>query len=81
MRGRKLEEPWEVEEETKQTRSRLDDLIDKELLENRIVVINGELKEELVDKICRRLLYLGIKDKKPVTVILNSVGGEVYLGL
>lgn len=76
-------EPWDVElEEDKTKYTPLDDKIDEALLANRIIVLNGELKEIMVDKVCRRLLYLGAtKKKSKIKVILNSVGGEVYLGL
>ena len=73
---------WECEDEEHGKHSPLDDKIDQHLLENRIVVLNGELKEALVDRICRRLIFLGTIDSKAtVRIILNSVGGEVYLGL
>lgn len=76
-----MTEPWESVEEEIPRRTPLDDKIDEKLLEKRIVVINGELKEELVDRACRRLIYLGTLNKKPIKIILNSVGGEVFLGL
>lgn len=77
-----MTEPWEVGEEEEFSKpTPLDDKIDEGLLEKRIVVINGELKERMVDRICRRLIYLGTLNKKNIKIILNSVGGEVYLGL
>jgi len=72
---------WETEEEGSPKLSPLDDKIDEALLENRIVVLNGELKEIMVDRVCRRLIFLGTKTKGKIKLILNSVGGEVYLGL
>lgn len=81
-----MPETWpelEVEELDKAVRpSLLDDKIEEELLKKGIIVLNGELKEEIVDKVCKRLLYLGTEKKvKEIKVILNSVGGEVFLGL
>ncbi len=76
-------EPWDfTEEEGKQKESALIDKIDEELLKKRVVLLNGELKEYVVDKVCRLLLYLEVQEtKEPIQVILNSIGGEVYLGL
>jgi len=81
--GRKLVEPWECDEEVgySEKRTPLDDKIEEQLLEKRIIVINGELREAMVDKVCKRLIHLGTLNKKKVKIILNSVGGEVYLGL
>lgn len=77
-----MTDPWECDDEHGPKFSPLDDKIDELLLANRIVVLNGELKEIMVDKVCRRLLYLSTVDsKKTIHIILNSVGGEVYLGL
>lgn len=77
-------DPWEelTIEEEKGKYSPLDDKIDEALLAEKIIVLNGELKEAMVDRVCRRLIYLGtLKTRKPIKIILNSIGGEVYLGL
>ena len=76
-------EPWEIpEEEALFKATPLDDRLDGELLKNRIIVINGEIREDLVNSVCRRLIFLGTRrSKKPIRIILNSVGGEVFLGL
>lgn len=72
---------WDCEEEH-QKPTPLDDKLDESLLSSRIVLINGEIKEIMVEKVCRKLIYLGTTDSRAtVKVILNSVGGEVYLGL
>jgi len=67
--------------EEKKPPSPLEDKIEEELLNNRILVLHGELNEELCNKICKRLLYLQQQGKEEITVVLNSVGGEVYHGL
>lgn len=76
-------ETWEPVEEENTKPSPLDDKLDEELLKQRIVVLFGELKERMVDRVCKKLIYLGTLDPKkgPIQVILNSIGGEVYLGL
>jgi len=75
---------WEYMDEhaKKKTRTPLDDKIDGRLMKKRILILNGELEEERVDRICRKLILLGTeKSKAPIRIILNSVGGEVFLGL
>jgi len=80
-----MPEPWEeLTEEDTHKPTPLDDKIDESLLDNRIVILNGEIMEQMVEKVCRKLIYLGTlktKRKRKVKIILNSVGGEVYLGL
>lgn len=79
-----MTEPWEiVGDEPKTERTPLDDKIEEELLKHSVVILNGEIKEEVVNRICKQIVFLGyVADKKkPITVVLNSVGGEVFLGL
>lgn len=80
-RERKLGDPWEDLEEGKEKRTDLDDKIDEALLAKRIIMLNGEITEETVGRICKRLIYLSTLDETPIRMILNSIGGEVYLGL
>ena len=55
--------------------------IERELLKHNTIVLHGELGEENCNRICKQLLYLGYKGAKEITVIMNSVGGEVYHAL
>lgn len=73
------QEHWELLEKKQNTQ--LDDLIEKELLKHELVVLHGELNEENASKLTKKLLFLQCKKAKKITVILNSVGGELFHGL
>ena len=55
--------------------------MDEYITEEGTVILTGELTECVVDRTCKKLVYLGMRRNGPITIILNSVGGEVYLGL
>jgi ATP-dependent Clp protease protease subunit len=59
----------------------LDEFIDLELLKNRTIVFHGEVSRVTCEEAAKKLEYLGMISKKPIKVILNSVGGYVYDGL
>ena len=52
------------------------------LLEERIIMINGEITFESASLIVAEILYLSAKDEKsPITIYINSPGGSVHAGL
>jgi len=60
------------------------DEISKTLLNNSVVLLAGEIDLETATDIARELMYVsfvGWINRLPITVVLNSVGGEVYAGL
>lgn len=57
------------------------DIIEQELLNNRIVFISGVVDEELADKVIKELIYLDTLNNKEINIFLNSEGGNVYDGL
>jgi len=71
----------EEEEATEKKYKTLEDDIKRRLLDKRIVMFVGEVGRALAADVTRDLLYLATKSKKPIRVILNSIGGEVYAGL
>ena len=50
------------------------------LLEKRIVLVTGEVDQELAEKTMAQLLYLDAESDKPITVIVSSPGGHVDSG-
>lgn len=55
--------------------------IDEALFDSRIVTISGPVNSEMAKRVNRELLALEKKDsKKPITVMINSPGGEVTSG-
>lgn len=51
------------------------------LMKDRILVLAGEVDQDEMKTLCRRLMLLKQRGNEPVMIILNSVGGEVYAGL
>jgi len=72
-------ETWELANQKIQTG--LDEVIEMELLKKKTIVVHGELTQEFCEKICKRLLFLAAKKPKEVSIILNSVGGNIFDGL
>jgi len=72
-------EIWEMDEENK--KSHLEEKLEAELLEHKIILLHGELNERLCSLVCKQLMYLDLKGAKEINIVLNSVGGEVYHGL
>jgi len=70
-----------VKESTKETERTLDDEIRKQILEKRLILLTGEIGLSMAKDIIKELLYVALKSREPIKVILNSVGGEVYAGL
>jgi ATP-dependent Clp protease protease subunit len=50
------------------------------LLEKRIVLVTGEVEQELAEKTIAQLLYLDAESNDPITMIISSPGGHVDSG-
>ena len=50
-------------------------------LENRIVLLTGEIDDELASSIISQLIYLDSTEKKDISLYINSPGGSVSAGL
>ena len=59
----------------------LEERLEWGLLKDRTIIFHGEVYEAICKQAARRLEFLGKESKKPIHVILNSVGGGVYDGL
>lgn len=52
------------------------------LLKERIIIIQGEINDNLASDVIAQLLYLSSKDsKKDIQIYINSVGGSITSGL
>lgn len=52
------------------------------LIQDRIILCQGEVNEALAESVCAQLLYLEAEDKdKPITMIVSGCGGSVTCGL
>lgn len=62
------------------------DKIENELLNERIIYLNGAICEETVEQVTLMLKYLEVKDMKdndysrPIHLYVSSEGGDAYLG-
>lgn len=71
-----IPETWELSE--KKEISNLEEMLEYQLLKNNLVILHGELNQELCAKTCKKLLFLLYKKPEQVTLILNSVGGNIF---
>ena len=56
--------------------------IESELFDKRIIFLEGEVTQVLADDIAKQIIYLSAKDSKtPISLIINSPGGDVDAGL
>jgi len=56
-------------------------MIEDKLLENRIIIINGSIKEETTKDVVSKLLYLDSINNDDISLYINSHGGSVNDGL
>ena len=45
------------------------------------MVLHGEIDEGIAYETVRKLMYLSVLNTEPITILLNTVGGNVYDGL
>ncbi len=74
------EEPYDEEEE-EETRGEEDDKLTEKILKTRTILVSEAISDELARKVYQQLLVLEADSKdKPITVIINSPGGEADSG-
>lgn len=62
-------------------RTRLQRVSSIDLLEHRVIYLDGEINDELARKVIDNLLRLDLQGKKDITMYINSSGGSVSSGL
>lgn len=55
----------------------VDPQVNEKLLKTRSVMLTGEISKESADQIIRNLLVLDSESKDPITIYINSPGGDV----
>ena len=56
--------------------------MDTRLLMDRVILLNGEIRAETADEFAKEMIYLAREDReKPVTVLIDSIGGEINAGM
>ena len=62
--------------------ARMDDQIYTRLLQNRIIFLTGEVRDEMANMVCAQLLLLSAEDPKAdIHLYINSPGGSVTAGM
>ncbi|MEI7540283.1 MAG: ATP-dependent Clp protease proteolytic subunit [Actinomycetes bacterium] len=62
--------------------ARMDDQIYARLLQNRIIFLTGEVRDEMANMVCAQLLLLSAEDPKAdIHLYINSPGGSVTAGM
>lgn len=51
------------------------------LLQNRIILLNGEFNDHMSNAVIAQLLYLDTENEEPITLYINSPGGSVTSGM
>ena len=55
--------------------------IDSALFDSRKIFLTGEITQETANEVFRNILMLNADSTKPITMIINSGGGEIAAGL
>lgn len=72
----KLSEPQTTETEAK----RPEEPLNERFLKTRTVLLVGEVDKDLSEKVVRQLLLLDSMSEEPITLLIDSPGGDVYAG-
>ncbi|KRL37903.1 ATP-dependent Clp protease proteolytic subunit [Liquorilactobacillus uvarum] len=67
-------------DEKKKNANDISDVYRKKMLDQRIVLVYGEVNEELAKDITSQLLLLAALSDDPITILVNSPGGHVESG-
>jgi len=54
------------------------EIIDKSLLKKNTIFLEGDVDEDSINDVIRRLLYISQNNKKPITIRLCTDGGDCY---
>lgn len=69
------------EKENKKENELFENIIEKEFLEQRRIMISSVINQKIAEKTIKTLLLMdGLDSKKPITMIINSPGGDVFSG-
>jgi ATP-dependent Clp protease, protease subunit len=59
----------------------LDNIVELKFLEQRKIIISSSINQRVAEKVIKLLFYLdSVDNKKPIIVIINSPGGDVFSG-
>jgi ATP-dependent Clp protease protease subunit len=70
----------EPETDEKKSPQKSEEMLSERFLKTRTILLTGEVDKELSEKVIRQLLLLESMSEDPVTVLIDSPGGDVYAG-
>ena len=69
------------DEEKEKNGESFESFMEKQFLEQRKIIISGAVNQRLAERIIKLLFFLdGVDSVKPIIVIINSPGGDVFSG-
>ncbi|HWR12850.1 MAG TPA: ATP-dependent Clp protease proteolytic subunit [Rectinemataceae bacterium] len=70
----------EPENDEKKTPQKPEELMSERFLKTRTILLTGEVDKDLSEKVIRHLLLLESISSEPITILIDSPGGDVYAG-
>jgi len=70
----------ETEAEAKKAAPKPDEMLQERFLKTRTILLTGEVDKDLSEKVIKNLLLLESISDEPITVLIDSPGGDVYAG-
>ncbi|MCX7025965.1 MAG: ATP-dependent Clp protease proteolytic subunit [Spirochaetes bacterium] len=70
----------EPESEQKKPVQKPEDMLSERFLKTRTILLTGEVDKDLSEKVIRQLLLLESTSEEPITILIDSPGGDVYAG-
>ncbi|MBN2546501.1 MAG: ATP-dependent Clp protease proteolytic subunit [Spirochaetes bacterium] len=72
---------YKMSNEEKCENDNIENFLEKQIIEQRKIIISSTVNQKLAEKVIKTLIYLdGIDSSKPIMVIINSPGGDVFSG-
>jgi len=70
----------EPESEEKKSPQKPEEMMSERFLKTRTILLTGEVDKDLSEKVIRHLLLLESVSAEPITILIDSPGGDVYAG-
>jgi len=74
------EEPEQPETEEKKPVPKAEDPLSERFLKTRTILINGEIEKDLAERVIKQVLIMDNLSRDPITILIDSPGGDVYSG-
>jgi ATP-dependent Clp protease, protease subunit len=72
---------FRLDDEEKKEDNNFENFMEKQFLEQRKIIISSSINQRLAERVIRTLFMLdGIDSTKPITILINSPGGDVFSG-